>query len=125
MASGCGVGASQPPLSLRDHVTASGAPSGTHPLYSRLVAGLGQLGTLDVAALEGEGIRPCLSVCLLPAPPQHRCESAQVRKLTHLPCLALEKVLLSLPVGLEENLNLTVTLRRDCREGGTGHGSRT
>lgn len=49
----------------------------------------------------------------LPTPPQHRSESAQVRKLTHLPHLALEKGLLSLPRTLESNLDLTVALRRE------------
>lgn len=46
-------------------------------------------------------VKEYVPVCLLPTPPQHRCESAQVRKLTHLPHLALEKGLLSLPFGLE------------------------
>ena len=58
-----------------------------------------------------EGICPCLSVCLpacLLFCMLHRCESAQVRKLIHLPHLALEKGPLSLPWGLELNFNLTV-----------------
>lgn len=50
----------------------------------------------------------CLSACLLPAP--HRCESAQVRELIHLPHLALEEGPLSLPWGLESNL--TVVIKR-------------
>lgn len=46
----------------------------------------------------------CLSACLLPA--LHRCESAQVRELIHLPHLALEEGPLSLPWGLESNLTV-------------------
>lgn len=49
----------------------------------------------------------CLPACLLSCT-LHRCESAQVRKLIHLPHLALEKGPLSLPWGLELNLNLAV-----------------
>lgn len=49
----------------------------------------------------------CLPACLLACTLQ-RCESAQVRKLIHLPHLALEKGPLSLPWGLELNLNLNV-----------------
>lgn len=49
----------------------------------------------------------CLPACLL-ACTLERCESAQVRKLIHLPHLALEKGPLSLPWGLELNLNLNV-----------------